>query len=150
MIRPVGELASHDQAIHLVSLQDDFNGSNHPQFIFPDDSYGINPAETIYQLTAFKRKARSVDANQILVRGMEAWDYDGNSPTVKYGDFSLDDLFQTAGGALDKFFNFNSSSSPGWIEFDTVSTEAVEPYDGIFESFMTFGRDEFGLLSRSR
>jgi hypothetical protein len=152
-----------EQFLYLVSLVDDYNGSNNIKksatVPFNDNSYGMDSADSLFDVLVFNNDEELLElplpdvpvsppppftpiSLVINVRCIDTWDA---TLSTNFGTFSVADLFTLGGGSdvadfLASPVDTNDELGPGWLRLDRVRTDLVESYDGVDPTYFTAGQ----------
>jgi hypothetical protein len=153
----IGGVPPELQSLYMVSMVDDYNGSHNVKkggsgsLVVPwnDNSYGIDGAETVYDLQIFNNDEELLEpptedspisppppikqiGTTIYVYCIDAFDSQPNLAGSKdYGEFSIADLFDRVGVEAQQFLAKpvpvnGPEHGPGWIRFVHLQSQEVE------------------------
>jgi len=144
-----------EQFVTFASLIDDYDGSNNIKTLFaPDNSYGMDPATTEFQVLVYNNEEELLELPPpdvpvsppppfeplSLVINVECIStyslFENQSGSTKFGNFSVADLFSLGGSTVQDFLAApvvgSDELGPGWVRFDRIETRAdqTETADG--------------------
>lgn len=146
-----GGIIPSQQLLNMVSFADDYNGFNNASTAaFNDNSYGIDTAQTVYDLLIYNNDEVLLDVETpdvvispppdvapislvIFVRCLSVFNQDPDqvSDAINFGDFSIEDLF-SLNSQVSSFLAtpvaVNDERGPGWIRINRSQTTLVEPF----------------------
>jgi hypothetical protein len=146
------------QFVNFASLIDDYDGSNNIKTLFaPDNSYGMDPATTEFQVLVFNNEEELAELPPpdvpvsppppfeplslvINVECISAYSlFEDQSGSIKFGDFSVEDLYDLGGSTIQDFLAepVGDELGPGWVRFDRIDTrpdqtETSDEYNSFF------------------